>query len=66
MLKHNPFDLFLTFLTNQKLMVRKEICWIISNIVATSPASAEKVLENESLLSLIFSQIQNDCQDVKH
>jgi len=63
-MKHNPLELFSNLLEHPKKNVRRETCWIISNIVATNTETADMVLKNEKLFKLILKLVESDCIEV--
>lgn len=46
-------------------MVRREACWVISNITAGSRNQVESVLARESLLKKVLNLFDEDATDVK-
>ena len=52
-------------LEHYKKVVRREACWVISNITAGSRQQIEAVLGRSTLLTKILSMFESDANDVK-
>lgn len=48
-----------------KKIYRKEACWALSNITASSPREIEAVFSNQNLVAKLMSMLQTDLPDVR-
>ena len=52
-------------LDHYKKVVRREACWVISNITAGSSAQVSAVLNRPSIMTKVLSLFETDSNDVK-
>lgn len=65
LLSHNILGLLEKVLDHHKKVVRREACWVLSNITAGTKNQVEAVVRSQSLIKRILTLFDMDSNDVK-
>ena len=65
LIENDFLDIALGLLDHQKLIVRKEVCWILSNIAAGTDLQVLELLKKDQLIHKLVDLIQHDRYDIR-
>ena len=64
-MKHGILDLLKELIKHPKATIRRETCWITSNIAAGTPSQVLTLLNDKELLKLIVQAFETDVVEVR-
>lgn len=62
-IEHGALNILKTYLTHEKVYVRKEACWILSNIAAGTQYQ-NRCLIQSGFLPILIQMMKNDINEV--
>lgn len=65
LIKFNALSLLHKFLKNPIKIIRRETCWILSNISAGTLDQVSAIINEMGLIKTLADLLENDIQDVK-
>lgn len=65
LISHNILGLLLKVLDHHKKVVRRQACWVLSNITAGSKGQVQAVINAQPLMKRVLELFQMDGNDVK-
>jgi len=60
LLKYGILNLFFKLIDHQKKQIRREVCWILSNITAGTKNQIDQFIMNEYLLTKVLELFERD------